>query len=180
MEDKVEIRCRINEPFDSLYKLGYFLVDLNSICNFCNKLNIQHIEDAKKEKKYPYGITSRYLNKDSLDVIKLVEFKQGSFLALFVAPVIVGVLLVLFEKYINQKQNQNKIEININNQTIINIIDKTYDPSKSFEQNFDNSVKILSGENKLYENNILYDRNGKKILFNNIERIKGQITDGKW
>jgi len=135
MEGNMEIRININEKFDSLYKLGYFLVDLNSICNFAKKINNQSVEDAKKVKKYSYGITSRYHNKDSLDDIKLLEFNQGSFLALFVAPTIVGVILLIIEKYINRGQKRNIVEIQINNPIITNIVNVKFDGESTFDEN---------------------------------------------
>lgn len=39
MEENNEIRITVKETFDSLYKLRYFLIDLNSICNFSTKIN---------------------------------------------------------------------------------------------------------------------------------------------
>jgi hypothetical protein len=180
MDNQVEIAITIKETFDSLYKLGYFLVDLNSICNFSEKINRQSIEDAKKEKKYRFGITSRFLNKDSLDIIKLTEFKQGSFFALIVAPIIVGIVLMIISKYINQELYENKVEINISNVTVNNFIINTYSDNKSLEKNIDDIMQKLKDENLINQNSIIYDKAGKKILLNNIERIKGQLVNKNW
>jgi hypothetical protein len=180
MENQIEVAITVNETFNSLCKLGYFLVDLNSICNFSEKLNKQNIEDAKKTKKYSFGITSRFLNKDSLEIIKLTEFKQGSLFTLIVAPIIVGVVLMIISKYINHESNQNKIEIKINNQTINNFIINTYNDNNSLEKNFDDIVQKLKDENLISQYSIIYDKDGKKILLNNIERIKGQLINKNW
>jgi len=179
MEEKLEIGININETFDSLYKLGYFLVDLNSICNFSEKLCKQNIEDTKK-KKYSYGITSRYLNKDSLDNIKLLSFKQGSFFSLIVAPLIVGVVLLILKMYINQEKNNEKIEITINNPTINNIVINNFNQQQTLENNFDHIFKELSDKKLVNHNFSIYNNEGKKILLHNMKRIKGQLVDNKW
>jgi hypothetical protein len=180
MENYVEIKISVKETFDSLYKLGYFLIDLNSICNFTEKLNKQKVEEAKLIKKYTYGITSRFLNKDSRDSIKLISFSQGSFFALFIAPLIVGVILIIIDKYINQERNQNKINITINNQTIINIINNEYNEKRQLSSNIDCIVKKLKEQNLLTQYSIIYDKNGKEILEKNIERLKGEIVNENW
>jgi hypothetical protein len=180
MENVVEIKITVKETFDSLYKLGYFLIDLNSICNFTERLNKQKIEDAKSIKKYTYGITSRFLNKDSLDTIKLISFSQGSFIALFIAPLIVGVILKIVDKYINQERDHNKISITINNPTIINVINNEYSEKRQLSDNIDCIVKKLKEENLLAQDSIIYDKNGKKILEKNVERLKGEIINENW
>jgi hypothetical protein len=181
MDNNVEIKCKINEKFDSIYKLAYFLVDFNSICNFCHKLNEQSIEEAKlHEKKYSFGITSRYLNKNSLETIKLKEFNQGSLIALFFAPIVVGVLLKIIEKYINKDSSKPKIEVNINNYNIVNIINSNYSDNKSPESNFDEIITALKENDYMDQTSILYDQNGKRVLFKNIDRIKGQLIDQQW
>jgi hypothetical protein len=180
MGNEIQIKMTVNETFDSLYKLGYFLVDLNSICNFSYKINRQSIENAKKQKKYSFGITSRCLNKDSLDIIKLEKFSQGSFTAVFVAPLIVGIILLLIDKYINKDRNQKKIEIITNNVTINNIVINNYNNNLSFTENKKNILLELKDRNILTQNSILYDKDGDKILLHNIERIKGQLIDENW
>jgi hypothetical protein len=180
MEGNIEVKITVKEKFDSLYKLGYFLIDLNSICNFSVKMNKQNIEEVKKPKKFSHGITSRMSNKDSLDIIKLVEFSQGSFLATIVAPLIVGIILIIITKYINQGQNQNKVEIIINNPTINNFVNINFNSNLSLNENFDNILKGLVNKKLLDECNIIYDKDGKKILFHNIERLKGQLIDENW
>ena len=180
LENRIKIKISVNEKFDSLYKLGYFLVDLNSICNFAIKINKQDYESAKKIKKYSYGITSRYLNKNSLDIIQLEEFSQGSLLSNIVAPVIVGVILLIAGKYINQGLNQNKVEITINDIQINNIINFHFDNKLTLDENTNKILSELINEKLLTEYGIYYDEDGKKILFHNIERLKKQINNGNW
>jgi len=180
MKENIEINISVNEKFDSLYKLGYFLVDLNSICNFTEKINRQNIEDVKKPKKFSYGITSRKFNKDSLETIRLVEFKQGSFYTTIVAPLIVGVILSIIEKYINQEQTQNILNININDTIIVNKINNIYNSNVSINENLNNILNELVKDNLLNESNLLYDEKEKKILIKNIDRMKGQLIDKKW
>jgi len=50
MENKIQIRLKVNQEFDSLYKLGYFLIDINSILTFGTKINKQKTEEAGKQK----------------------------------------------------------------------------------------------------------------------------------
>jgi hypothetical protein len=118
VENKIQITLRVNQEFDSLYKLGYFLIDINSVLNFCDKINKQTIEEANKQKKYNLGITSRYLNKDSLENIKIVRFQQGSLILEIICEIIVGVILIIIGKYINKGENKEKIEVIINNPQI--------------------------------------------------------------
>jgi hypothetical protein len=180
MEENLEVNITVNEKFDSLYKLGYFLIDLNSICNFSVKINKQNIEDARKSKKYSFGITSRYLNKDSLDNIKLIEFNQGSLLVTIIAPVIVGVILMIINKYVNQEQYQNKIEITVKNQIINNTVNINFNSNSSLNENLDNILKKLADEKIVDQYGIIYDEDGKKILLHNIERLKGQLVNENW
>jgi hypothetical protein len=180
MEENLEVRITVKETFDSLYKLGYFLIDLNSICNFSAKINKQNVEEARKSKKTSFGITSRNYNKDSLEIIKLVEFSQGSFLATIIAPLIVGIILIVITKYINQGQNQNKIEVIVNNQTINNIVNVSFNSNLSLNENFDNVLNELVNKKLVDQCSIIYNEDGKKILFHNIDRLKGQLVDKKW
>jgi hypothetical protein len=108
MENRIQITLKINQEFDSLYKLGYFLIDINSVLNFCNKINKQTMEEANKKKKYRLGITSRYFNKESLDDIKIIRFQQGSLILEILCEVIAGVILILIGKYINKGENKKK------------------------------------------------------------------------
>jgi hypothetical protein len=85
----------VNQEFDSLYKLGYFLIDINSILTFGTKINKQTIEEAEKHKKYHLGITSRYFNKDSLDNIIIEKFQQGSLLLQLIGDFLKGVFLLI-------------------------------------------------------------------------------------
>ena len=180
MEENLEVKITVKETFDSLYKLGYFLIDLNSICNFSAKINKQNVEDIRKPKRFSYGITSRYLNKDSLDNIKLVEFSQGSFNATITAPLIVGIVLKVIDKYINQGQNHTKIEVTINNPTFINIINNNFNSNVSLNENLNNVITEAKKQNLIGECNIIYDEDGKKILFHNIDRLKGQLINENW
>jgi hypothetical protein len=182
MENKTEFSLKINEKFDSLYKLGYFLIDLNSILNFSDKINKQNIEDAKKPKGYKFGITSRYLNKDSLDTIKLVKFEQGSLITVIIAPIIVTVVAAIIVKYINKDSDTThpKIEITINNQTIHNIVVNNINNNTSISNNLDTVINSLKKENLLGQDSILYNSNGKELISKNIERLKGQLIDENW
>jgi hypothetical protein len=180
MENKLQISLTVNQEFDSLYKLGYFLIDINSILTFGNKINKQTIEEAEKHKKYHLGITSRYFNKDSLDNIKIEKFQQGSLLLQLIGELIIGVLLLIIAKYINQNENKEKINVTINNIQITNIIEKYFDKRKSLDENFETIIKELNKEGIIMENGLLYDKDGKKILIKNMERIKGQIINQKW
>jgi len=179
--ERVTISIKANGKFNSLYKLAYFLVDLNSICNFAYKINNQSKEDAKT-KKYQYAITSRNLNKESLEIIELIEFGQGSFHTSYIAPIIVGIVIVVATKYINQEQN-NKIEITTNNITINNINVHThnyeynnYDYNCSlFIQDINDAIKKL--ENQLEQQGLLYDEEGKRKLFQSIVRLKKLLND---
>jgi hypothetical protein len=176
----IGIEIIVKETFNSLYKLGYFLVDLNSICNFSEKINSQRIEDAKKSKKYSFGITSRYLNKNSLHSIKLVEFSQGSFFVSIIAPIIVGIILLIITKYINQGQNQNKMEIKTDNLTINNIININFNDNLPLSGNFENIMNELEKQKIIDQYSIIYDQDGKKILFHNIDRLKEQLGNKNW
>jgi hypothetical protein len=181
MENKIQISLRVNQEFDSLYKLGYFLIDINSILTFGTKINKQTIEEAKKQKKYNLGITSRYLNKGSLDNIKIEKFQQGSLFLQLICEIIVGVIVIIIGKYINQNENREKIEVTvINNHQIINIIESNFDKQVSLDINIDNIIKELHKEKIIMEDGLLYDKDGKKILIKNIERIKGQMINQKW
>jgi uncharacterized membrane protein YraQ (UPF0718 family) len=187
MENTIEMVLHINEKFDSLYKLGYFLIDFNSICNFTCKINEQNIEESKKDKRYTFGITTRRLNKNSIESFHLLDFRQGSFVATVVVPIIVGVIIGVIVEYINSKirdvrQNQPKIEIHFHgdNNTINNYVVNNYDKKKPLEENIANVVKELY-ENRVIENcGLLYDENGRKIIAKNVERLKGQLIDKLW
>ena len=180
MENKIQINLKVNQEFDSLYKLGYFLIDINSIITFGAKINKQTMEEAKKQKKYNLGITSRFLNKDSLNNIKIDKFQQGSLLLQISGEIIAGVILIIIGKYINQNENKEKINITINNTQIINIIENNFNKQISLDENIDNIIKELHKEKIIMENGLLYDKDGKKILTKNVERIKGQIINQKW
>jgi hypothetical protein len=180
MENKIQITLKVNQEFDSLYKLGYFLIDINSVLNFCNKINNQTIEEANKPKKYNLGITSRYLNKDSLDDIKIVKFKQGSLILDIVCGVIVGVILLIIGKYINKGENKGNIEVTINNPQIVNITNNNFDVQLPLEKNIEKIIEQLHKEEFIVGSGLLYDKDGTKIIRKNIDRIKGQIINKKW
>jgi hypothetical protein len=180
VENKIQITLKVNQAFDSLYKLGYFLIDINSVLNFCNKINKQRMEEANKPKKYNLGITSRYLNKDSLEDIKIIKFQQGSLILEILCEIIVGVILIIIGKYINRGENKGKMEITINNPKIYNIVENNFDNQLPLDRNIENIVEKLKNENFLSESGLLYDKDGKKILVKNIDRIKGQILNEKW
>jgi hypothetical protein len=180
MENKIQISLKVNQEFDSLYKLGYFLIDINSILTFVTKINKQTIEEAGKQKKYSLGITSRNFNKDSLDNIKIEKFQQGSLLLQLTSDIIVGVILIIIGKYINQNENKEKINVTINDTQIPDLIEKNFDKQVSLDENIDNIIKELHKEKIIMGNGLLYDKDGKKILTKNVERIKGQIINQKW
>jgi hypothetical protein len=180
MENKIQITLSVNQEFDSLYKLGYFLIDINSVLNCCNKINRQTVEDANKQKKYNLGITSRYLNKESLDNIKIVKFQQGSLILEIICEIIVGVILIIIGKYINKGENKEAITVTINNPQIFNITENNFNDQLPLEKNIEHIIEKLKKENIISESGLLYDKDGKKILIKNIDRIKGQIIDKKW
>jgi hypothetical protein len=180
VENRIQITLKVNQSFDSLYKLGYFLIDINSVLNFCNKINKQTMEEANKPKKYNLGITSRYLNKDSLDNIKIIKFQQGSLILEIFCEIIVGVILIIIGKYINRGENKEKIKIAINNPKIYNIIENNFNNQLPLDRNIENIVENLRKENIISESGLLYDKDGKKILIKNIDRIKGQILNERW
>ena len=181
MENKIKISLKVNHKFDSLYKLGYFLIDINSIVTFCSKINMQTAEEGKKQKKYRLGITSRYFNKDSIDDIKIEKFQQGSLVLELICGIIVGVIVTIIGKYINKDENQDKMEVTIiNNPKIVNIIENNYINKVPLDENINKIINELYKENIIMENGLLYDEDGKKIIIKNIDRIKGQIINNKW
>jgi len=91
------------------------------------------------------------------------------------------VILIIIEKYINQNENKENINATIiNNTQINNFIEINFDKQISLDENIDNIIKKLYKEKIIMGNGLLYDKDGKKILTKNIERIKGQIINQKW
>jgi len=180
MEKNVKIKIAVNEKFDSLYKLGYFLVELNSICNFSVLLNEQSKELDKLYKNKTFDITSRDFNQSSHNNIKLKNFSQGSFVALIVAPVIVGVILMIIEKYTNKKNGKkhgDTINIFINNVQIIKNVNITFNEKLPPEENINNIVTVLKEKKLIDKNGIIYNKEGKKILINQINKLNEHLID---
>jgi hypothetical protein len=175
MEQKVNIDIKVNAEFDSLYKLGNFLVNLNAICNFATKINENDLSAFKFR-----GITSRRLTWDSVDTIQLKEYRQGSFIATIAADVISGVILLLLAKYINRDQDTPKFETKVSNQTVINIVNITYRDNVPFDENMAEVFKKLKKQGVIEKEYLVYDKNGKKLLWDNIDRMKGALVDGYW
>jgi hypothetical protein len=186
----VEISIKVNAKFDSLYKLGYFLIDLNSLCNFTQKINIDKLQNK------PYkALTARHNNKDSLETIQLISFEQGSFISNILAPLAVGLILMFFGKHINKDKNKPKIEININinsnnnvnlrnagdiNNTNITNIGNTYNAEKSPGDNLLKMLQKAKEEGFCDTENIIHNEEGRKELIKIIERIEKEIVNDKW
>jgi hypothetical protein len=63
---------------------------------------------------------------------------------------------------------------------VLNIIENNFNDQLTLEKNIEHIVGKLKTKNIISESGLLYDKDGKKILIKNIDRIKGQIINEKW
>jgi len=200
IENEVSISLKVECEFNSLYKLAYFLVDLNSICSLAHKINSQSKEKAAQTKKYR-GMTYRNLNKDNLKLIKLREFRKGCFFTSLVTSLISTAIVGAFVNYYNRKnkkrEKKRKIDMTINggiiinNGTIINdgkIINMInrhirdneysgYDDELSLRRYIERMAQEMVYEKLLKESGILYDEEGKKQLFRLFRKLERLLDD---
>lgn len=93
--DKVGIELYISKKFNSIFDLGYALVDLQALITSINYVTYtQH-----RYKSLP--ITSRTFAVKYKSELLMVDFKQGSFWSNLISTVLGGLIVMFAEKYID-------------------------------------------------------------------------------
>nr|WP_320131703.1 hypothetical protein [uncultured Holophaga sp.] len=186
MLEEIEIPLSIYLPkhFDNISDLGYTLVDIHSIINAFHHITTTQVTS----KRLP--VTSRNFNKKRKQLIRLIDFRSGSFGADLLVSILSGIVLKFIDKLIFNQQEAMGINISLNNnrlfkveihdhdqkQLIDDIVNRTQIAPNNTSQSIANLIDEINREQLLGTVTLTYNQTGLTILSDNIQRL-GQLLD---